>query len=75
MMAFVNGQATPVGYLSQLRIDRTQRVRKRLISGGYRKLKELHGDGAAQFYITTIVEDNSPARRLLEAGLDGPRVR
>ncbi len=76
MMAFVNGRATPVGYLSQLRIDRTQRVRKRLIRGGYRKIKELHGDGAVQFYITTIVEDNRPARRFLEAGLAGlPRYR
>lgn len=71
MTAFVNGQATGLGYLSQLRIDRTQPRRKCLLQGGYAKLRELHADGETPFYVTTIVADNWPARRILAAGLDG----
>ena len=35
------------------------------------KLRELHQDGATPFYVTTIIEDNLPARRFLEAGIKG----
>ncbi|HSH74603.1 MAG TPA: hypothetical protein VLA09_02775 [Longimicrobiales bacterium] len=69
--AFVNGEPRSVGYLSQLRIDQDQPSRRRLLAGGYRKLRELHGDGQVAFYLTTIVRDNRPARRFLEAGLAG----
>jgi hypothetical protein len=69
--AFVNGLPGPVGYLGQLRIDQRQPARRRLFRGGYEKLHALHQDGAAPYYVTTIVEDNRPARRLLEAGLQG----
>ena len=76
MTAWVNGDRGPLGYLGGLRIDQTQSARRRVLVHGYRKLRELHGDGAAPFYLTTIVEDNRPARRLLEAGLEGlPRYR
>jgi hypothetical protein len=69
--AFVNGQSVPVGYLSQLRIDPEQRGNPRMLAGGFAKLRELHRDGAVPFYVTTIIEDNRPARRILEARLAG----
>lgn len=76
MSAYVNGEPHAVGYLSQLRVDPGQTARWRLLAGGYAKLRELHQDGQAPFYITTIIEDNKPARRLLEAGVRGlPRYR
>jgi len=33
--------------------------------------RELHSAGGVGFYVTSIVEDNSPARRLLTANLPG----
>ena len=43
---------------------------------GYALLRELHRDGAVPFYVTTIVEDNTAARRVLEANLPSmPRYR
>jgi hypothetical protein len=71
MNAYVNGQVTRLGYLSQLRIDRSHRGRTRMLTAGYAKLRELHQDGETSFYITSIVADNRPARRILEAGLKG----
>lgn len=69
--AYVNGRRTCLGYLGQLRLDRSCRGRTGMLKEGYRLLRALHGDGAAPYYVTTITEDNRPARRLLEAGLDG----
>ncbi len=71
LAAWVNGRATRLGYLGQLRLDRGCRGRTGMLKAGYRLLRELHGDGATPFYVTTIIEDNRPARRLLEAGLEG----
>jgi hypothetical protein len=74
--AWVNGRATRIGYLSQLRVDRHHRERVRRIRDAYAYVRTLHGDGEAPFYVTTIVEHNLPARRLLEANLPGmPRYR
>jgi hypothetical protein len=71
MPAFVNGRPQPLGYLSQLRVDRRHRGRTRLLTGGYAVLRDLHADGTTPFYVSTIVADNRPARRILEAGLKG----
>ena len=74
--AFVNGRAQPLGYLAQLRVDRGRSGGARLVREGYALLARLHADGRAPFYVTTIAEDNAPARRLLEAGLpELPRYR
>lgn len=69
--AWVNGEPAPLGYLSQLRVDRPHRGRIRAIVGAYARIREAHTDGATPFYVSTVVEDNRAARRLLEAGLDG----
>lgn len=74
--ACVNGRPMRLGYLSQLRISGSLRGRRHLLAGGYARLRKLHDDGRTPFYFTTIVADNRPARRILEAGLAGlPRYR
>ncbi len=69
--AYVNGTVRPLGYLSQLKVDRARRGGRHLLVTGYRAVRALHACGDAPFYVTTILEDNRPARRLLEAGLSG----
>ncbi|HYU34744.1 MAG TPA: hypothetical protein VEW48_21555 [Thermoanaerobaculia bacterium] len=69
--AFVNGEPRRVGYLSQLRVDRTVRGRRRLLAAGYAALRELRGADEAPFDITSIIADNETARRLLAAGIPG----
>lgn len=71
MTAFVNGAPARVGYLSQLRIDRTQPARARALRGGFGMLGELRREEGPALCVTTIIEDNVRARRLLEAGLPG----
>jgi hypothetical protein len=71
LTCFVNGEVTRVGYLGQLRILPHYQGRAALLKRGYEALRELHADGTAPFYLSTIVADNRPARRVLEAGLKG----
>lgn len=74
--AWVNGEPARLGYLSQLRADRAFRGSPRALLRSYECMRELHGDGATPFYVSTIVEDNLPARRILEAGIGSlPRYR
>jgi hypothetical protein len=61
---WVNGEPREVGYLAQLRVAGRYRGRW-LVSRGFRFFRELHADGHAARYLTTIVEDNREARRLL----------
>lgn len=71
-LRYVNGEPTRVGYLGSLRLDRDVRGDGRVVAGGYRKLRELHdADGATGIYLTSIMSDNQPARRLLESGKRG----
>jgi len=67
--AFVNGEARRIGYLSQLRLDRSFRGRAHLLLRGYEKLRELHEESReAPFYLTALVDGNIPAQRLLTSG-------
>lgn len=67
---FVNGTPTRIGYLSQLRIATSHRQHTRqFLRTGFAMLHETHAADEAPFDITTIITDNSIARRLLEAGL------
>lgn len=68
--AWVNGRATRVGYLAELRVDRTARGRFALLRDGYRFFAEQR-ETAAEFYFTSIASDNERARRLLERGVRG----
>ena len=67
---YVNGQPTPIGYLSGLRALPEYRSLG-LVARGYHFLRELHQDGRTQLYLTTIAEDNAVARRVLTAGRAG----
>ena len=68
---FINGQPTPVGYLSGLRLDQACRRRLSIIRGGYDLFHQRHLESGPSVYLTSIVADNQPARRLLERGLPG----
>ena len=69
--AFVNGEPVRLGYLSQLRVDRAFRGRKRLLVEGYSLLRSFRDSDELPFDLTSIIADNAVARRLLEAGLPG----
>jgi len=68
--AFINGEAAPLGYLSDLRLDSRYRNRT-LVARGYRMLRELHQDGRAQLYNTVIFSDNKTALRTIAQGRAG----
>jgi hypothetical protein len=68
---YVNGQPRRVGYLSGLRLLPEYRGQGRLLARGYQFLRQLHADNAAEFYLTTIAEDNDEAIRLLTGGRAG----
>ncbi len=61
---FVNGSEQPVGYLSQLRVDRPYRGQW-LGAAVLRALPLLHADGRTQGYLATITDGNEEARGLL----------
>ena len=63
---YVNGRETNVGYLSSLRVAEPYR-RTPNLARGYEKLSELHRDGQARFYLSTILSDNRVAQRLTTA--------
>jgi ribosomal protein S18 acetylase RimI-like enzyme len=66
--AYVNGQPTRVGYLHQLRVDRSYRGRGPTIARGHRELGKRGEECGAHLYFSMVVADNRPARRFLEAG-------
>jgi hypothetical protein len=63
-LRWVDGHPLPVGYLGGLRLLPEAR-HKTLLMRGYRELARLHGDGRADFYLTTIAEGNRPAMSAL----------
>lgn len=67
---FVNGLEKSVGYLSTLRLLKEHR-NLGLIAKGYATFRELHEDGRAPFYLTTIAEGNETALRILTSGRAG----
>ncbi len=61
---YINGKVRDFGYLGGFRIDPA--ARNGIITGrGYRALRELHADGRAPAYLSTIVSSNHSARRYL----------
>ena len=73
---YVNGAIEDVGYLGQLRVDRAYRGQL-LTARGYRVMRELHADGRASGYFTTIVDGNAQAEGVLVRKSRGvmPRYR
>lgn len=66
--AYINGRAADIGYLCGLRS--LPRVRGSLaLAHAYRFFRRLHvSDGRTQAYLTTIVDDNVEAIRVLTSG-------
>ena len=67
---YVNGHPRPIGYLSMLRALEQYRNRG-LVARAYRYLNDLHADGRAELYLTTIAEGNDRATSLLTSGRAG----
>ena len=69
---FMNGHPQDIGYMSQLRVcpDYGKGLYlARGLAGGFKKYHQLHEDGRAPFYLMSVIEDNLPARRLLQSAL------
>lgn len=67
---YVNGEKKNIGYLSNLRLDEEYRGGT-LIWRAYRFFKDLHRDGRAKIYLTSILEDNRLALEILTSGRGG----
>jgi hypothetical protein len=69
---YVNGSPARVGYLSQLRVAPGYRhLIRSLLRRGFQLLRETRTADESAFDITTIVDGNDVAKRVLEAGLTG----
>jgi hypothetical protein len=68
---WVNGAPARVGYLGQLRAAGAGRGRIRAMRDGFALLAADRRPGELPFDLTSVVLDNAPARRLLEAGVAG----
>lgn len=73
----LNGTATDVLYLGGLRVNQPYRHRLHILKSGFASIKQLAPNlAAAALIFTSVASENTPARRLLEAGLKGmPRYR
>src|SRR5262245_46354938 len=67
---YVNGVPTAIGYLSGLRLLPQYR-NQGLLARGFRFFRQLHQDGRAQLYLTTIGADNATALDALTSGRAG----
>ncbi len=65
---FYNGGICRLGYLSQLRAAEGSHGLKRL-AAGYEGIRAIRKKAELPFDLTSIVDDNLPARRLLQKGL------
>ena len=68
--AYVDGNERQMGYLSSLRLAEDAR-KTSLLARGYRHLRQRHGDGCEPFDVTTILDGNEEARRILTSGRAG----
>lgn len=68
---FVNGRPRRVGYLGGLRLDAAAAGRFDVLRRGYQFFQELQQAAPADFYFTSIAEENARARSVLERALPG----
>lgn len=69
---YINGAVQPVLYLHSLRVNSRYRRKLSVLRGGFASIPRLiPGFDRAVCGITSLADDNAPARRLLEAGLAG----
>lgn len=69
--AYVNGKPAKLPYLGALRVAQAHRNRIRVLRGGFAALRGAERMDETGFALTSIAEDNAPARRVLTAGVDG----
>jgi hypothetical protein len=62
---YVNGKSENIGYLFGLRVARDYKGVP-FLHQGYAYLQTLHKEKALSYYLTTILEDNRSAQKLLE---------
>jgi hypothetical protein len=68
----VNGRPERVGYLGALRVNAPYRNRLRVLRSGFESIRRLIPDrGTRPFWFTGVATENTVARRVLEAGLEG----
>jgi hypothetical protein len=67
---FLHGDSSPLGYLSDLRLEPQYRGGT-LVARGYRMFRDWHQDGRTQFYYTVIFEDNHSAMKTIAQGRAG----
>jgi hypothetical protein len=68
---YLNGRPAWLPYLGALRVERQWRGRARKLAAAYDVCRALREPDEVPFCLTSIVADNSRARRLLEAALPG----
>ncbi len=72
---FVNGSVQKIGYMSLMRIIKEYQTGFPAIRG-YQFCRELHKDLRTKFYLTSIMEGNEAAKKLLTSGVKGlPRYQ
>ncbi len=69
---YVDGTPQPVGYMSHLRVDPNfawGAALPKVLAKGWRFYRSLHADGRVPYYLLSLVEGESTALRLFQAGL------
>ncbi|MDX8412383.1 MAG: hypothetical protein R8K46_11025 [Mariprofundaceae bacterium] len=68
---YMNGEFCTLGYLGSLRVTPSYRHKIKILRGGYASIARLIPKADYPFWFTSIANDNTTARRLLEAGPSG----
>lgn len=68
---FIDGEKRMLPYLGALRISQSHRRRIAILRGGFAALRDVKRSDEWPVALTSIADDNAPARRLLTAGVAG----
>lgn len=76
---FVNGEARPVGYMSQMRVDPAYPwgiALPKVLAQGWRYFRQWHQDGLTPYYLVSLVANDNVAYRMMTLGLpDWPTLQ
>ena len=68
---WINGRQERIGYLSQLRSSESYTVRRRPMAEAFELMHQTRRPNELAFDFTTVMSDNTRARRFLERGIRG----
>jgi hypothetical protein len=71
-LLYVNGEAQPVGYMSQMRVDPNFAwgiALPKVLALGWRFFRQLHEDRCTPYYLVSLVAGESVGRRMMTLGL------